>query len=110
MSKITIVAKDGRRGIWMSFDNGYEISIQFGSGMYCDNKEASENLYSVDMHEIDKVVPFESSTVEIAIIDPFKRLVSFDGDTVLGYVPAEDIGKWIEYARNLKGNTDEQIL
>lgn len=36
-----------RRGFWIEFENGYRVSVQFGFGNYCENRDG-QSFYSAD--------------------------------------------------------------
>lgn len=82
------------KGFQVTFENGNTISVQFGYGNYCENRNAHEK------YPIGKYVDFvECETAEIAIWDKndiwFTRQCFSDwygeniGDDVKGYVSAD---------------------
>lgn len=80
------------KGMIMSFPNGYEVSIQFGIGNYCDNRFA------------DKLIAYKSSTCETAIFKPNGRILKYKGESVQGWQTAEEVAELIEYVKNLQSN------
>ena len=68
-----------------TFENGWSISIIYGSMCYCDCR--------------DSKTPVESCpTGEIAILNPKGEFVSFKGgDTVRGYSTADEIANIIHW-------------
>ena len=73
-------------GIRMLFGNGNVISIQFGYGNYCDNRDESKP---------------ECKTAEIAIWNKNGDWFEFDGgDTVKGWCDTDEVAKWINFAAN----------
>ena len=71
------------RGFNISFPNGYEVSVKFGSGNYSDN---------YDLSGVPNNSPLYSSTAEIAILDENDALIalsSSENDTVIGWVTPE---------------------
>jgi hypothetical protein len=80
-----------KKGIQMTFANGNTISIQFGRGNYCKNR----NL--LEQNEIGVFCP----DAEIAIWDKHGNWHSFEGDVrVEGYCSADEVAKWIDFAAN----------
>ena len=72
-------------GLQMSFSNGNTISIQFGFGNYCDNKNLTKDF---------------SKDAEIAIWNDSGEWYNFGNDTVKGYCNTDEIAKWIHFAAN----------
>lgn len=81
-------------GFHLNYENGYAISIQFGSGTYSDN-----NLKMYGKEE-------ETKTVEVAIVNPNGDLINLNElpnspiykytiDTIAAYVP---IGEAFQFA------------
>lgn len=101
MDKISMTTKTGIRGIWLTFSNGYKISIQFGAGTYSDNYDC--DCFDFDTMQPNDKIPLESTTVEIGITNPQGELIQVDEnhDIVIAYEPVENIAKWIAYTQNL---------
>lgn len=81
---------DNAKGIQLTFANGWTISIMFGYGNYCDNK--------------DKVIRYAYGTTcpnaEIAIWDNNSKWYKFNhGETVTGYLNTDDVAKWIFFTQ-----------
>jgi len=75
-------------GFQMTFDNGWTISVQFGDGNYCSNRDQMVN-------SIGGVYP--SKTAEIAIWDKNGNDFGFDnGRGVKGWCDANEVARWIE--------------
>ena len=70
-------------GIWMTFENGNTISIQFGWGNYSSNREESHP---------------EATSAEIAIWNTDNKWYEFEQDTVKGWCDADEVAKWIYFA------------
>jgi len=69
------------KGIHLTFDNGYTISIQFGSGNYCDNK-------SIAYGEI----PDGANTAEVAAWGPGGEWMELgENDKAIGWQSPNDI-------------------
>lgn len=81
------------KGIQFTFANGWTISIMFGYGNYCDNR--------------DKYLPQINGTVcpnaEIAIWDNNGKWHKFkNGDTVYGFLNTDEVAKWIKFTQSKK--------
>jgi hypothetical protein len=75
-------------GIRIKFKNGYAVSVQFGPGNYCHNRNKTE--------------PVEDCiTAETAIIDRYDRFVSYKGDHVQGYQSPADVLETLNYVAGL---------
>ncbi len=74
------------RGFQYTLTNGYKLSVAFGAGNYCDNRD--EPFYPEE-------TGYESSNFEVAVFEPNDEVVDLvrTGDTewtdqVIGWVPA----------------------
>lgn len=72
-------------GFKMTFENGNTISVQWGSGNYCTDRDKSQR---------------ETLTAEIAIWDKDNRWHNFGNDQVKGWCGADEVAKWIHFAAN----------
>lgn len=89
-------------GFWITFKNGVTISVQFGYGNYCLNRNTDELLKEL---KIGKMEIKECPNAEIAIWDKDGWLTSeFKGydDDVQGWVTPEDLLKVIKWASKYK--------
>jgi len=89
------------KGFHLTFENGYCISVQFGTGNYCQNKHEdrtfSENFY--------KERDCSSADAEIAVWAPGNKGV--DGaleeldryDQVVGWLSADEVARAISYVQ-----------
>lgn len=77
------------RGFWLTFENGWTLSIQFGQGNYCANYD-----YGLRSQEWFEDCP----TAEIAAWPPGGDMVHWDvsGDSVLGHQNADQVLAHIE--------------
>ena len=75
-------------GLRIKFKNGYAMSVQFGSGNYCHNRNKTEPVG-------------ECATAETAIIDRYDRFVSYKGDHVQGYQSPADVLETLNYVAGL---------
>lgn len=83
---------------WLTFDNGYTISIFNGYGSY------SENHYNKKVLQTPEFAPVESKNCEIAIIYNGALVTNNHlecNDCVKGYVDINELVELINYVRNL---------
>jgi hypothetical protein len=86
------------RGFMLTFLNGLTISVQFGSGNYCENR----SLTLPYEHELKQHIT-KSNSAEIAIWgDVSDKWLKFKSDEVKGWVHADDIAKYIHYVQKAK--------
>ena len=70
-----------QKGFHITFENGWTVSVQFGRGNYCDNRN------------ISSMAPVPASrTAEVAAWDSNVKMFEFeDGNTVQGWMPPEEV-------------------
>lgn len=86
---------DGK-GFGITFDNGVTVSVQIGRGNYSDNYDFRE--------EISRENPLPASTrAEIAAWDADGKWLDFEHDQVKGYVPVEDVFRFVSFIQSLPG-------
>lgn len=80
-------------GFTMKFDNGNTISVQFGMGNYCANKNKESKT--------------QCTTAEIAIWDANGTWYEFKDahDEVLGHCSADKVAEWIHFAATKTSDT-----
>lgn len=100
---------------WITFDNGYTLSVFNGYGSYSDNHYNNNYiLYPTNDKETIKYVnqKVESSNCEIAIINSNGDLITNDilewDDTVKGYVDINELVEIINIVNNLKGDDKDE--
>ncbi len=88
------------KGFRMQFENGYQVSVQWGYGNYCEKRfsgkcgdERKEDFYS-------------SSTAEVAVLDKdggFCRIedIGFEYDDVRGDLSTKEVLEILNYVENL---------
>lgn len=82
------------RGMKMTFENGWTLSIQFGSANYCENRYISG---------VPVNFPDHCPNAEIAIFHSNGEWHTFDdGQQVKGWVKTDDIPHWIKVASELE--------
>ena len=88
------------KGFAMTFDNLFTISVQYGTGNYCEKK----NL-GADMDMEMKTNRWESNSAEIAVFwnNGIMIPISSDGvDDVIGWLGTEDVAKVIAIVSSAK--------
>jgi hypothetical protein len=81
------------RGFQMTFENGITISVQFGTGNYCERRNLQVS-YRGDMDAATPII--SSSTAEIAIWHKDSDTwFNFGHDQVMGWCDADDAAAWI---------------
>ena len=106
-STINATTNKHQRGVQFNFENGYTVSIQFGSGNYCDVRDYTPNA------DDTKLPP--AGCVEIGI---FKRHATWgmgwvkltDHDDVAGWVPVDDIPTILVAAQSEHWDTIRDII
>jgi len=83
-------ASTNNRGFQMTFENGWTISVQFGYGNYCSNRNHPDGL-----HASKDVWYFSCPDAEIAIWDSSGKSYDFGHDTAKGYWSADEVAEWI---------------
>lgn len=80
------------RGFQMTFANGWTISVQWGQGNYCDNRNLDGNPFGMQPNG------FDSTTAEIAIWDnnDNRHCHYFGSDEVKGFCKTDEVAYWIE--------------
>lgn len=88
------VETSGARGFWMTFANGYKVSVQYGYGNYSDNR---------DFQVWKDGVPdfWESSSAEVAVLSPSDEFVDLRScDQVVGWQSPEEVLRIMTWAAN----------
>ena len=85
------------KGFQITFENGYSVSVQFGPGNYCENKDLPYNH--------GEEVPM-SNTAETALISP-DGFVEYRGDDVQGHMSPKDVLELLNYAEGLPAYGEE---
>ena len=77
------------KGFRMGFENGFEISVQWGPGNYCERKDE-------DFDKPQEERFWESRTAEIAIFDSKDdSMITLDKDNVDGWLTPDKVAKVI---------------
>ena len=83
-------------GFTLTFANGLTISVQFGSGNYCDNRSFGLGESNIN----------DCSNAEIAIWNESNQWFNFGSDTVKGWVSTDDVAKWIHAVQSATSLND----
>lgn len=87
----------GNRGFQIVFENGWEVSVQFGTSNYCSRRDLSANFEN----EMSRMFT-ESATAEVAVYDPHGNMVipdfEDDSDTVVGWADTENALRIMNWA------------
>lgn len=85
------------RGFHMKFANGYSVSVQWGTGNYCERRSYVSGSYDAPARDRN----WSSPTAEVAVFDPageFTRVPNAGidwNDDVAGWVNADDVATLI---------------
>jgi hypothetical protein len=85
MFDITSFGNGPAKGFHMTFDNGWTVSVQWGSGNYCENKYIPANVMTVPA----------CADAEIAAWDANGEWFEFENDTVCGNCSANDVAAFM---------------
>jgi hypothetical protein len=78
----------GQKGFHITFENGWTVSVQFGAGNYCENR-----------NHPDWDGPVPSRTAEVAVLSPDGEFHDLGGDIVRGWQsPQEVLALFVETA------------
>ena len=88
----------GGKGFHIKFENGYRISVQFGLGNYCENKDLSVDFNDDFFGQERDAAASGSNTAEIAVMN---RAGDFVGQE-LGILEGDDVEGWCTPARVLE--------
>jgi len=91
--QVIMLKSTQNKGFSLTFENGLTISVQFGTGNYCERRDYSSPYKSEMLNGQDII---ESQNAEIAIWDKDNNWFDFGSDTVKGWVSANEIAEWIE--------------
>jgi hypothetical protein len=85
-------ARRDRPGFWITFANGWHVSVQFGKWNYCANR--------TDWDVPDGDPPWSSPDAEIALFDPTGNMqyLAGESDTVRGYVKPDELISFMSLA------------
>ena len=78
------------KGFAMTFENGFGISVQWGTENYCEKRNLTIN--PTDPREHDR---WESLSAEVAIYKD-QKFIDVGDDQVIGWLSADKVAKIIE--------------
>jgi len=84
----------------MTFENGWTVSVAFGTGNYCDKRGIGFD----DMDEPMRHLGWESRTAEIAAWDANDDWYDFGYDTVKGWCTPEEVAEFIAMVSKFTGD------
>jgi hypothetical protein len=93
------------KGFHLTFDNGLTISVQIGSGNYCENYNNNTNNNTNSYNQLASQFSPESKNAEVAIWKTdggwiTKEFFEDLGDDVAGYVNTDEIADLIYRVKN----------
>ena len=88
---------------WLTFENGYKVSIFNGFGSY------SENHFREELRRVPEFASIDSKDCEIAIM--YNGIFTTDkfvecNDSVKGHVSADELADIIYKVKNFKGDSN----
>jgi len=90
------------KGFRMKFDNGFEISVQWGAENYCEKKSFNTDI------DPRKERIWESKNAEIAVFDD-EGIVPIGGDDqVIGWLSPDEVAKVIAIVAD--ADHDDEII
>lgn len=78
------------KGFSITFENGWTISVQFGFGNYCTNRNHPDGI---DFSSKQNVVTCPDA--EIAIWDKDGVWYNFENDPIKGFCSPDEVADWI---------------
>lgn len=77
------------KGFQLTFTNGYTISVQFGRGNYCMNRNTEKRPMTEDT--------FDCRDAEVAVWDAKGAIIELqNGYYALGWLSADEVAQWID--------------
>lgn len=97
------------KGFQMTFENGYTISVQWGTCNYCENRD-----HSIDRSDYldwkNRQEAYSSPDAEIAIWDQDNVWYDFGTDTFKGWCKPDEVADWIIKVKNFKKKQHEDSI
>ncbi len=92
------------KGFGITFDNGFTISVQWGTENYCEHRNLDINFE--DLPNPKEHNRWESRSAEIAVFDKDGEMVSVgERDAVIGWLTPNEVAKAIEIVSGYQGQT-----
>ena len=94
---------NSNKGFFMEFENGFGISVQWGTMNYCSVKNHESGI-GTEMVGNSKEFrnAWESNTAEIAVFKGDTMMSVGDNDQVIGWLATDDVAKVIEIVSKFK--------
>ena len=83
------------KGFQMTFENGWTVSVMFGSGNYCSRRYNT----SIEMPK-NEYQSHKSKDAEITAWDINNNWFEFEDDEVKGYVSTNELSDFIQMIKN----------
>ena len=96
------------KGFQMKFDNGFTISVQWGTMNYCEVQTKYFN-FRPDHKEEMKTNYWESETAEIAVFNEKQEMIQLvEHDCVIGWLTPNEVAECIETVSS--ATSEEEII
>jgi len=101
---------NNNKGFFMAFENGFGISVQWGTSNYCSVKNLGEFKPKIEMNGNSRRFrnAWESNTAEIAVFKGDTMMSVGNGDQVIGWLTTDNVAKVIEIVSKYK--TENTII
>ena len=95
---------NNNKGFFMEFENGFGISVQWGTMNYCSVKNLGEFKPKIEMNGNSRRFrnAWESNTAEIAVFKGDTMMSVGNGDQVIGWLTTDNVAKVIEIVSKYK--------
>ena len=95
------------KGFFMEFENGFGISVQYGTENYCEKKNTTINPTDPMEH-----TRWDSLSAEIAVFEGEEMInISTDGvDAVIGWLGTDDVAKIIAIVQSAHPDNEEEMV
>ena len=91
------------KGFRMNFENGFGISVQWGTENYCEKKSFNTDT------DPRKEYFWESSNAEIAVFKGTEILKIDDEDSIIGWLSTDEVAKVIEIVATAHTDIEIQV-
>ena len=92
------------KGFGITFDNGFTISVQWGTENYCENRNLDIDFE--DLPNPKEVNRWESRNAEIAVFDKDGEMIQAgENDHVIGWLTPNEVAIAIEIVSGYQGQT-----
>jgi hypothetical protein len=88
------------KGFSMTFENGWTVSVQWGPGNYCENRDMNAMAH---YQRDGRYECLDSKDAEIAAWDKDGNWYRMDGDSVKGWVRPDGVANFIAKIARKKG-------